>query len=354
MSLEPLVEVIYDSIGDDDAYADLSRRLANHVGGASAWIQELRPEGLRIGTAYEFNAEIVRPYETYFHAKDLWLQAAAVIPRNTAVALDRHVSAAEFENSEIYNDLVRKHCDVFHCLGAIISAGPFSIALGIHRGRAHQSFDGDSERALQEVVPHLQRMMSSRRRLEATRERRAQLQLVFDREPDAILLVGADMTIACENAAARLLRASGPLAGAGSGRLAGAAPDLDRRLRSAVHAATRGPRAACSAFVLEGLDLQVAVDPFGSGAGVRPLAQVRIRDRRRAIARQVQAGAARFGFTAAEAAVARALLEGLTAAEIARRRGVTELTVRSQLKSLLEKSGCSRQAELVLELATAL
>jgi DNA-binding CsgD family transcriptional regulator len=58
--------------------------------------------------------------------------------------------------------------------------------------------------------------------------------------------------------------------------------------------------------------------------------------------------AALFDLTAAEARVARAIAEGLTPSEIARRYNVSRETVRSQLKRVLLKTSTNRQAELSL------
>jgi DNA-binding CsgD family transcriptional regulator len=54
-----------------------------------------------------------------------------------------------------------------------------------------------------------------------------------------------------------------------------------------------------------------------------------------------------FGFTAAEAALALDLADGLAAADCASLRGVSVHTVRSQLRALFAKTGLCRQAELV-------
>lgn len=54
-----------------------------------------------------------------------------------------------------------------------------------------------------------------------------------------------------------------------------------------------------------------------------------------------------FDLTPAEARVARSLTEGETVETIASRGGVSRNTVRTQLRGVLEKTGCSRQAEVV-------
>jgi len=54
-----------------------------------------------------------------------------------------------------------------------------------------------------------------------------------------------------------------------------------------------------------------------------------------------------FDLTPAESRVARLLSEGLTAAQVAQTTGTSQMTVRTQLRSVFAKTGVSRQAELV-------
>jgi len=54
-----------------------------------------------------------------------------------------------------------------------------------------------------------------------------------------------------------------------------------------------------------------------------------------------------FDLTPAEARVARSLVAGETVEEIASASGVSNNTVRSQVRGVLEKTGCRRQAEVV-------
>jgi len=61
--------------------------------------------------------------------------------------------------------------------------------------------------------------------------------------------------------------------------------------------------------------------------------------------------AASFDLTPAEARVAVALARGASVADIAARHAVSTHTVRSQVKSVLFKTGTGRQAELVSLLA---
>lgn len=58
-----------------------------------------------------------------------------------------------------------------------------------------------------------------------------------------------------------------------------------------------------------------------------------------------------FDLTPAEARVARGLASGAAAEDIAKSGGVSVNTIRTQLRGVLEKTGCSRQAEVVALLA---
>ena len=61
-----------------------------------------------------------------------------------------------------------------------------------------------------------------------------------------------------------------------------------------------------------------------------------------------------FGLTRAEARVAIAITQGETSRQVAATLGVSVHTVRNQLQSVLEKTGASRQSELVALLMRAI
>jgi DNA-binding CsgD family transcriptional regulator len=55
-----------------------------------------------------------------------------------------------------------------------------------------------------------------------------------------------------------------------------------------------------------------------------------------------------FGFTSAKSRLAKQLLQGRGLGEIAASSGVAEATIRTQMKSVLQKTNTHRQSELVL------
>jgi len=90
--------------------------------------------------------------------------------------------------------------------------------------------------------------------------------------------------------------------------------------------------------------------PPGSGVqGVRsaPAVIIFIRDPASACAFEPEALERLYDLTTSEAILARSLAQGLTLEDAAANRGISDETARTQLKSLFEKTGCHRQAELV-------
>jgi len=85
-----------------------------------------------------------------------------------------------------------------------------------------------------------------------------------------------------------------------------------------------------------------ARDIFVRSAGVLLLTPVTLRT-----APSVDLVQSLFDLTPAEARVARSLAAGNTVEDIASSAGVSRTTVRTQVRGVLEKTGCRRQAEVV-------
>jgi DNA-binding CsgD family transcriptional regulator len=99
-----------------------------------------------------------------------------------------------------------------------------------------------------------------------------------------------------------------------------------------------------------GTPLQVIVEPYISGLGdVRaPIAvTVSVRDPDKVRSAPARLYQALYGLTRAEARLAALIAEGRSLTEAAAMNGVTRETVRSQLKSVFQKTGANRQTELI-------
>jgi DNA-binding CsgD family transcriptional regulator len=87
---------------------------------------------------------------------------------------------------------------------------------------------------------------------------------------------------------------------------------------------------------------RAAHDVFGSASAIVVLSETRLAGREATLLHSL------FDLTAAERAVAQDIAAGLTVAQIAHRSGRSVNTVRNQVSSILNKTGSSRQSELVI------
>ena len=87
---------------------------------------------------------------------------------------------------------------------------------------------------------------------------------------------------------------------------------------------------------------RTAHDVFGSSSAIVVLSEPRADGREATLVQSL------FDLTATELAVATDIAAGLTVAQIAEKAGRSVHTVRNQLASILQKTGCGRQSELVI------
>jgi DNA-binding CsgD family transcriptional regulator len=181
----------------------------------------------------------------------------------------------------------------------------------------------------------------------------ALLHHILDDIRDAVMLVGDGGRLLYANSAAEaLLARDGPLK-VRQGRLRSRAGASDTALRRAIDSACAGEPPATQAIVMDhpdqvplvvvvkcppdsefadatspGRALLLTFDPHPDGKRlVGPLREC-------------------FGLTKSEAEVAAAIAEGSSVARIAERRRVAVNTIRSQIKIIAAKFGCTRQSQI--------
>lgn len=185
------------------------------------------------------------------------------------------------------------------------------------------------------------------------------LSQALDSLGDAVLICDASGHLVSATRRGEAVLSTGRFLALKHGRLTCAepaqAPELERLLDHC--AVLRNQLGLGGGFALrapDGAAARVDVAPVPAERGdsaLRPLAMVRIRevsDRARLDLDHLMAA---FGLTWAEAEVAEALMGGLSSRVIAEHRGVAQVTVDSQVRAILAKTGCGRRAELPVLLA---
>ncbi len=215
----------------------------------------------------------------------------------------------------------------------------------------------DCRRLLELLIPHVQTALEVRRVLGATQQRLASAEAMANASSTASFVLNRHGGILHCNAAAESLVRGGDTLTVANGRLAACDRHasialtkllLDVATPSFSLSANQSSRFLALQRTSNGRPLQAVATPLPetlrrSGGDLMLL----VTDPERSFSFPDDALDALYHFTPAETEVANGLLMGYSAEEIACLRRVSAATVRQQIKSMLNKTGATRQTEMV-------
>lgn len=309
-------------------------------------------------------------YARRFHTTDPHVQAIAAEPIGQPVSFSRVFDAQFVASSPFYQEFLIPY-GVRHMHGArLYQDQAMGMMLGLHRAVGSQPIDGEDWQYVRRLCFHLVRAapiyIASRRTSTEAAIGRATL----DRIAAPLLLVDRHFGIAQRNnAAERFLRTSGVLGERQDAQLAcadpGNADGLFQAIVDLLHGASSGVanrphrqraivplRRAGSARPIVACLVPIRASETMGAFGAADLVMLMLHDCNQAACPDPYVLSAAFDFTPTEARVAGALVEGLSPKEIARRHDVSLNTVQTQVRSVLNKVGTNRTAELVSLIGT--
>jgi len=287
---------------------------------------------------------------------------------------------ASYVKSEFYDSFGRKSARRY-MIGGLINVSKV-IPLGLHRDAASRPFSEDDKRTLSQLLPHLQRGLQMRARLSPTASSLGAGAL--DTLPVGVIVVDREMRILYNNVEAEALLSDSrsglssvrprPGTVTSASRLFARDRDDDAQLCRLVAAASRGgagggmqirPRrgalpgdsAMLSTLVCPALrHLSSSTQPNMGTSVIHGAATVLTRHLLRPSSPPARLLIDLFGLTRAEAEVAVALAGGVSAEDVARTRRVSLDTVRSQIRTVLRKTGASglRDFERIIALSSTM
>ena len=357
---------LYHAAVDPDRWPELLDRIARSVGARSGTILSMdlhradRYAVARMSTLFreEHRALYEREYSRHERAH------LALVARSEPY---RIVVEPEFETAR---DTVMARPDVAFLREHYGIVDRFGIRVNEDGGRVdclacqyaedRGNIEAHEAAALMPLVPHLSQTLLLARTFGALRARYRAVLAVLDRVDVALCLVDADARIVLENRTARhMLERADVVRVDGRGRLRARDAGADAALGAGIARAARTARH-------EGDDARALLAlPTADGA-VPCLAElspvhdtddelgdrfsgaiVTIVDPSRRASIDARGLDLAYGLTSAEVAVAELLLDGMTYARIAEARSVSAETVKSQVGSLLAKTGAKGRGELV-------
>jgi DNA-binding CsgD family transcriptional regulator/PAS domain-containing protein len=358
-TIPDLIGAFYDAAADEGDFASLAGRVARVFDCESAVLQVrggfAGPVDL-LGLTPNFTPTLLAQYVETYHRHDVWVQRSLAHPPGTVLGNDDLISDADYRSSIIYNEYAR-HTGTFYVLGSQFTVGAASGVMAVHADYAAGLFDQAAREVFSVLVGHVRRALELRQRLgRLTLSHDVMAALPAQSTVGIIVLDASQRLIFANDVADALLRA-GEGIGAKRYRVYARAADSDTRLPHAILAATSpaGGRPTGDSAVMaarrDGAPLSLTVYPFrlpgmaqgGTKNGVLIFVADpdRISPPRRDLLQQM------YRLTQAESKLFEALLAGVRLQDYAGRAGLSLATVKTQLARLFEKTGHTRQSDLI-------
>lgn len=372
LELLGIAERFYDAVTDPRAWVDACAALTARFGGATATLFLDRSSAGIVPIAFPgFSDTALRLFAEHYNKVDPWSLATRQrrpAPNETLCFLGHDViSAAKFEESEVWQDYSRLHVGAFHLIGSSFTMDDGSQAImGLHRQRDASAYEPADVRRLRLLLPHLRNALFLAHRLE-TAESLAKVGFAaLEHIASGIAIIDRARKVVFANSALERLVAAGglhlrPEVGAArldrGTHLSLAHPtDQARFIDLVEQAARRGAGGAMRIGQTEGdrrlvllaMPLPHRLSPRSSSGGILDSGKVLVivRDHSHPGALRGEVLKALYGLTDAEVAVAQALLGGRNPESVAAERGVSMPTIRTQVRYILDKAGVRSLREL--------
>lgn len=321
-------------------------------------VHDLRIRTSTIVAGFGISSPFTQSYNEHYSKLNVWRDGGRGLYVPGAVNLDQEqCPRLVFERSEFYNDYLRR-MDAAYSIGAVIARhGSRAPTLTGLRGRRKGEFGEAERKVAQFLLPHLARAWAVHEKLELL----AAGESVLDTLPLGIVFFEAGGAAVYSNRRAEeIFRSDDGLAirdGLITANDRTAAAQLRQALNDAL-APTRSP-------VREGVAIprpsgrrayQVVLAPicsrFRQFAGVSaPRAVAFVTDPERPGPAKTEILVQIFGLTPKEAQITEKLSNGKSVEQAAEEMDITYQTARTHLRRIFDKTGTSRQSELLLLIA---
>lgn len=357
-----VVELIYAAALDPSQWPAAMAGVADRVGGASATLSRLdirNADGDQI--LARTNPEYLRLYKDYQSVNVFSIIAQPERAeymrswRPTVLTEADCLDWDDYQRSDFCHGYMRPR-GVNAAMFIRLELEETRIAvLNIGRATARGRYDRQDLEAAARLQTHLIRAYRFGRKLALARGPERDLARAIEASSQALYLIDATGAVRFTNPAGEHLLSQGKGLTVLNGRLNSPHSETARRLDQLLGAATRSEAPAGGAMSLPApgqrfpmalrvVPIPAATDPIFGGLRT---ALVCVTDLETTVRSPEDELRALFGLTFAEARVATAIFDGLSMREAAERLDVALNTVRFQLARVYEKTGVTRQAELV-------
>lgn len=361
---DDLIGALYEGVIESDPWSSFLHALRIRLRSNSAMLMFGLPDAAGLtrdvdDSDWKFNT-IKNLYYGRFVAENP-IRYNEIEPGNVYSMFD-FVTRKQFRESPYYRDFC-KHLGIdmalIACIGEI---GGKRCWLNVVRSDEEGEFGGDEVKLLAGLIPHVHRALRLCDAIDSARQETSAYMGALDSARLCTVLLDADRRVIGMNEEAEHLFRQSPEISLVRSRLALAdqadQKHMDALFRSVVQGTgenaygvmTAGGKGRTPVSIM----LRRSRQPAATGDRGSIAAIAYLKDPTAPVQPRASAVAALFGLKPTEARLAAALAQGADAREAAVRLGMTEQTVRTYVKRILQKTGTRRQAELVQLISTSL
>jgi len=356
--LSTILGMLYDAASDPSLWEPFIAQLAGNTGATSGALLILDYEHSKysLSTSWRMASDSIRLYQERYHSLDIWAQRGLVNPVGYACVSQSLCPPSEIRTTEIYNDYMLQ-AGIEHGMFTILENNTSCAAsVSLYRDRSRREFSESDLRVLRFLTPHLRRAFKLHFQLSQAKAHSAGAEAALDMLPTGLVLLDSKGGIVFMNRTALVIVAErdGLLVIANHLRAERSVESerMTAMVDSAISISTNATSAGGAILISRRIraPLQVVISPvrdtrlrmFHKIAAVAFVNDpLRCQRPAEAVLREL------YGLTSAECRVALLLSDARNPRAIAETIGVTENTVRSQIKSIYGKTGVKRQSELI-------
>jgi DNA-binding CsgD family transcriptional regulator len=361
-NLLALIGDIYDASLDAKLWIPVVEKVRDFVGGCSASIYS-KNTTKNEGNLYYHDGGI-SPHFTQLYFKTYVTLDPLTMGQITAeigqpVATADLIPYDEFMESRFYKEWVSPQGLVDFLSVLLDKSSTTAASFGVFRHACDGLVDDGARERLRTIAPHLRRAVLIGNVIDLKAAEVATFNDTLDGLSAAVILVDEAGRIVHANASGEAMIAAGPVLRASNGRLVASEPKSDQALREVFIAAGSGD----AGIGIEGIAVSLTASseaphvahvlPLTSGmrrsTGIAyaAVAAVFVQEATLNVPSMQEVIAKHYKLTPTELRVLLAIAEIGSGPEVATALGVTSHTVKSHLHRLYEKTGASRQIDLV-------
>ncbi len=358
-----LVGSVYDAATDPELWPVFLEKFAEaaHSSTTSLFFYDLTNLEANVFKFVRSEPEWWHEYSSHYAELDPWAAGGFKLGlQSGAVATGEMLCSNEtLQRSEFQNEFLRRS-DLFHQFcGIVFKEQNGASVFSSMRPKRLGPFGDEHTRLLQLLMPHLQRAVQLHKRIVGLESKANSAAEAFDRIPVGFLVIDAASKVLMLNRRAQAILNLNDGLTLGRNGLVTSRSEETNRLRGLIQSAIAGasgkdigsggimtvPRPSLQR------PFQILVIPLRSRTSVfwpeTASAAIFVSDPESQLQPSDKVLSRLFGLTQAEARIARVLMEGKSLEQAAEGLHLSRNTVRSQLRSIFDKTATRRQGELI-------